>query len=444
MKIKPSEGNQFFCTAPWTHTYLSPQGERRLCCASREKATYIKQYIDSEKPDNDSFFNPISLDDHWNSDYMKDIRKRIMSGESIPQCQVCNDQILNLYTYKSYFTGTLFPHKIDEIFEKTEDDGYTHLKPISYDYRISNLCNFKCRMCGDLLSSQWEAERKMMGNVNENAEPFYKKENQEKFKKFQKDVTEQELWDAVKENRIEEIYWVGGEPLMWDIHWDIMKYLVDTGQSKNVIIRYNTNLSRTSYRGTNLYDLLPHFKNVNLCASTDGTGKIVEFIRTGMVWDKWIENFKNGLYLNEQYGEHGMVLDLTITLPGLFSMKDLFDLALELDVTTYIKTTFAFDSSVIMSPLAMPKEILNEIIDDIISYIEPKVTRKTQIYIEALQDLKTKDTFDITYSDYKNGLRRGKSNMYSIGKFRRDGIDSLTFEDIISKNENLLNWWKKI
>ena len=113
-------------------------------------------------------------------------------------------------------------------------------------------------------------------------------------------------------------------------------------------------------------------------------------------------------------------------------------------MSTYIKTTFAFDSSVIMSPLAMPKEILNEIIDDIISYIEPKVTRKTQIYIEALQDLKTKDTFDITYSDYKNGLRRGKSNMYSIGKFRRDGIDSLTFEDIISKNENLLNWWKKI
>jgi hypothetical protein len=35
-RIKPSEGNNTFCMAPWTHTYLSPQMERRLCCSSRE------------------------------------------------------------------------------------------------------------------------------------------------------------------------------------------------------------------------------------------------------------------------------------------------------------------------------------------------------------------------------------------------------------------------
>ena len=37
-----------FCAAPWTHTYCSPQGERRLCCASREQATWQKQYIDAD------------------------------------------------------------------------------------------------------------------------------------------------------------------------------------------------------------------------------------------------------------------------------------------------------------------------------------------------------------------------------------------------------------
>lgn len=443
-KIKPSEGNKYFCVAPWTHTYLSPQGERRLCCASREKANYIKQYIDSVNPDEDSYFNPISLKEHWNSDYMKDIRKKIMSGESIPQCQVCNDQILNLYTYKGYFTNTLFPHKIDEIFEKTYDNGYTELEPISYDYRISNLCDFKCRMCGDLLSSKWESERRSMGNIDENFEPFYKKENKKRFKDFQKNVAEKELWDSVYNETIEEIYWVGGEPLMWDIHWNIMKYLVDNGQSKNVIVRYNTNLNRISYKDIKLYDLLPHFKNVNLCASIDGTDKIVEFIRTGIIWDKWIKNFKNGLFLNKLYGEHGIVFDLTITLPGLFSIKKLFDLSLELDVTTYIKTTFSFDSSVIMSPLAMPKLILIEIIDDIIDYIKPKVTRKTRIYLEALEDLKTKQTFDETYDDYKDGLLRGKLNMIKIAEFRKDGEISLKFEDIIKENKKLLEWWKKI
>ena len=36
--------------APWVHTYLSPQMERRLCCASLEKATNFNQYIDTKGP----------------------------------------------------------------------------------------------------------------------------------------------------------------------------------------------------------------------------------------------------------------------------------------------------------------------------------------------------------------------------------------------------------
>ena len=47
-KIKPTQGNRTFCMAPWTHTYLSPQTERRMCCASREPAQSFRQYIDRE------------------------------------------------------------------------------------------------------------------------------------------------------------------------------------------------------------------------------------------------------------------------------------------------------------------------------------------------------------------------------------------------------------
>ena len=61
------------CMAPWTHTYLSPQTERRLCCASREKATWATQYIDSDKADTNSEYTPLTLDEHWNGEYMKGI-----------------------------------------------------------------------------------------------------------------------------------------------------------------------------------------------------------------------------------------------------------------------------------------------------------------------------------------------------------------------------------
>jgi organic radical activating enzyme len=441
MKIKPSNGNKTFCMAPWTHTYLSPQSERRLCCASREKASWTNQYIDSEKADKNSQYTPVSLEEHWNSPYMMDIRKSLLAGEEIPQCQVCNHKLLNIYTYRDYFTKNLFVNKIDEAFEKTNDDGYTEMKPISFDYRISNLCNFKCRMCGDQLSSSWEAENRMLGYYDNSAEAWATKEYKPIIEKFQKEVAEKELWDAVKSGTIEEIYWVGGEPLMFEIHWDVMKYLVQSGHSKNVTVRYNTNLSRTSFKGINLYDLLPHFKNVNVSASIDGTDKIVEYVRHGIKWEKWLDNFKKGLFLNELYGDDGMVLDVTITSPGLFSMKDLFDLALELNVKSYIKKTFAFDSSIIMSPSMIPRNILNEIIDDNINYMKTKVTPKTKIYIESLEDLKITNTFEEIYDNYLEGIAEGKKRMILIDSLRHnEGV----LESIFSKNTDLINWWVSI
>jgi len=206
----------YFCTAPWTHTYVSPQGERRLCCASREDASFQKQYIDAGDKDNTEF-DPITLKEHWNSDYMKDIRKRMLAGEKLSQCDVCNNQVLNLHTYKNYFTNTLFPHKVQDIIASTKEDGYTTMQPISFDYRISNLCNFKCRMCGEQLSSSWETEKIKHNVVNYEREKWMQPDTRKKIATFQKEVLETELQEAVDKGIVEELYWVGGEPLMYDI-----------------------------------------------------------------------------------------------------------------------------------------------------------------------------------------------------------------------------------
>ena len=366
-----------------------------------------------------------------------------MAGEEISQCDVCNNKLLNIHVYRDYFTKTLFPHKIDEIFEKTDDNGHTELKPISFDYRITNLCNFKCRMCGDQLSSSWEAENRKLGRYANGGDAWAMKENKPIIETFQREVAEKELWDAVYENRIEEIYWVGGEPLMWDIHWDVMKYLVDNGQSKNVVVRYNTNLSRVRYRDHYLYDYLPHFKSVQICASIDGIGGIVEYVRHGIKWDVWIENFKEGLFLNKQYGEYGTAFDLTVTSPGLFSMKDMIDITMELDVHTLIKTTFSFDSSIVMSPMMIPRHILNPILDDIIEYAKEKskINPKIYNYVTCFEDIKSKQTFQEQYPDWEDGLKRGKKRLMETDRYRGNlGV----IEGIFSNNKELIDWWNSI
>ena len=431
--------SEYFCVVPWTHTFVSPQGERRLCCASREEPSFQKQYID-KGTDNDNEFDPVSLETHWNSDYMKDIRKRMLNGERLSTCEVCNSNILNLHTYKNYFNKTLFPHKIDEILKNTDETGHTELKPVSYDYRISNLCNFKCRMCGEQLSSAWETEKNKNNQVDYKNNKWMEPTTRKEITQFQEEVLEEELQRAVDENLIEEIYWVGGEPLMWEKHWSIMHQLVKSKQSKDVVIRYNTNLSRIRYKNYYLYDLLPYFKRINLCASIDGVGDVGEYIRTGLNWQEWLENFKKGMFLIDQYGDDALVFDVTLTTPGFFDLKNLFDTVTELDVKSYLKITFAFDPSVVMSPMCLPRGILDNEIYRLIDYMKSKQTTKNKIYIDTLKDMLTRENFYEQWpEEVYSGLSKGKRNIEFLESIRNQ---KTTFRETL--NREAKKWWDSI
>ena len=357
------------CLAPWTHTYISPQSERRLCCASREMSRTFKQYIDKNKENvskedalellkNRNSYNPQTLEEHWNSEHMKDVRRRMMAGEEIPECEVCFKKLLNTSVYKDYFEG-MFGHKREQLLAATDEDGTHHGLPISFDYRISNICTFKCRMCGPMLSSSWEAEaRKFSPNIA-NHETWMQPENRKAIRNFQQNTVVEELWRAIKEERIEEIYWVGGEPLDWPEHWEMMKYMVTNGISKNVYVRYNSNLSniwhtvkesKTSKTSVSLFELLSHFKDWQVCASLDATGSVGEYIRTGLNFDVFANNFSVG----SKYATHPrqLRLDLTLTLPGMMTLDRYVEFADQYKVDILTKVIFAFTPDIIMSPLA--------------------------------------------------------------------------------------------
>ena len=70
-----------------------------------------------------------------------------------------------------------------------------------------------------------------------------------------------------------------------------------------------------------------------------------------------------------------MLFDLTIT-GSMFSIKDLFDLSLELDVRIETKIMFAFHPDIVMSPFGRSRHILDRKIDELLAYIEPKATHK--------------------------------------------------------------------
>ena len=419
--------------APWTHTYLSPQTERRLCCASREPAQNFEQYIDTKA--GTGTYIPIALEEHWNSDHMRSVRKRMMAGETLPECAVCNDQLLNTDVYRSYF-NRLFEHKYLQAVETTDETGYTSMEPISWDYRFSNLCNFKCRMCGDMLSSAWETEQKQhdMVNWHDPKNNWMRPEVKNQIEQFQSTQIEQEFAQAVEDHRVEEVYWVGGEPLMYEQHWKYMQRIIELGDGKNVYARYNTNLSRTEYRGCNFYtDILSRLRDWQVCASIDGTGAIGEYIRTGLVYTQWLENFRQGVKVATNRRQ--MRLDFTLTLPGMFEVVPIIKLAEELGVDILSKVVFSFSPDIILSPLALPRTILTKWLDELIPQTHGAMR-------DVLVQLKSRPTFDEQWpNEYRDGLAKGKARVLQLETIR---TQSTTMDEILSKRPDVYEWWNQI
>ena len=421
------------CLAPWVHTYLSPQTERRMCCASREPAQNFQQYIDTAS--GTGIYIPIALEQHWNGEHMRSVRRRMMAGEQLPECEVCNDQLLNTDVYRTYFWH-LFKHKYSDAMAATSKDGHYEPLPVSWDYRFSNLCNFKCRTCGDMLSSAWETEQKQHGMINwSNPKNLWMQHDvKQQIEQFQDSVVEQEFSQAVEQHRVEEVYWVGGEPLMYEQHWRYMQRIIELGDGPRVYARYNTNLSRVNYRGINLYrDILSGLRDWQICASLDGTGPIGEYIRTGLDYDQWLENFRGAIAV--QRHPRQVRIDFTLTLPGMFEVGSITELARQLGVDVLAKVIFSFSPDIVMSPLALPRHLLDPWLDELIA--------KTSGAMQAvLLQLKNRPTFEEQWPDqYQQSLAQGKARVLQLEQIRTQKI---TMTDILAARPDVLKWWINI
>jgi len=422
------------CMAPWVHTYLSPQTERRMCCASREPAQNFQQYIDTNA--GSGSYIPITLDEHWNSAHMRNVRKRMMNGERLSECEVCDNKLLNVDVYRDYFWN-MFKHHYDEIWSCTDDAGATTMKPISWDYRFSNLCNFKCRTCGDMLSSSWESEQRQHNMIDwdnpKNTWMLPKIRNE--ISNFQNTQIEAEFAQAVEEHRIEEIYWVGGEPLMYEQHWRYMQRIIELGDGPKLYARYNTNLSSINFRGVHLFeDILSQCRDWQICASLDGTSWIGEYIRTGLNYSRWLQNYKEGL----KYQKHPkqMRIDFTLTLPGLSEIITVEDLSLELKTKLLVKNIFAFSPDIIMSPLALPRTLLEDTVTVLLDNANTSTVR------DFLHQLLLQPTFEERWPDqYKQAIIRGKQRVLRLESIRKCDTN---METILKQWPNILKWWQQI
>jgi hypothetical protein len=189
------------------------------------------------------------------------------------------------------------------------------------------------------------------------------------------------------------------------------------------------------YRGINLYsDILDKLRDWQICASLDGTGSIGEYIRTGLDYDKWLGNFREGIAHTTHRRQ--MRIDFTLTLPGMFEIDNIMRVSRELDVDILAKVIFSFSPDIVMSPLALPRHLLDEWIDEQLSLVGDSPIK------DILVQLKTRPTFEEQWpNEYKAGLIKGKNRIEKLELIRKD---TYTMKDILAARPQVLEWWNNI
>jgi len=130
-----------------------------------------------------------------------------------------------------------------------------------------------------------------------------------------------------------------------------------------------------------------------------------------------------------------MRIDFTLTLPGLFEVVSIQQLADELGVDILAKVIFSFTPDIVMSPLALPRTLLDRIVDQLV----PKVGGALR---DVLLQLKLRPTFAEQWPDqYRDGLAKGKARVLKLESIR---IQPTTMDEILNKRKDVYEWWQNI
>jgi MoaA/NifB/PqqE/SkfB family radical SAM enzyme len=255
------------------HLAFEPNGRVVPCCLTSTKAS------------NASNLNTQTIDQIWNSPEQRDLRRTMMAGEKPSMCDKCFKQEEVTGLSGRVHHNREFPHVVKSIPDITQPDGtVTEMKLRYWDFRFSNLCNFKCRSCGPAFSSAWVPDGKAMGWVY----------NPPKVTIIN-GVEGKPNYDFLEEQAqfVEKIYFAGGEPLLMEEHWQILDMLVKHKRF-DVRLSYNTNASTLKHGKKNVLDYWKQWQpgKVEVWPSIDEVGERAELIRSGTVWKIVERNLK--------------------------------------------------------------------------------------------------------------------------------------------------------
>lgn len=285
-KVSPT-----FCVAKWKQVTMHLESGLTHSC-HHPKAHIV--------PLDELQRNPSAL---HNTIYKKMMRKQMLDGVEVKECEYCNriernkTRSLSDRIYKSHEDWAL-----EHIPEITNNPWDYDVFPSYFEVSFSSACNCTCIYCSPTFSSAWCKEIEKYGpyDVSVSGRGFHEAAPPEYMGKPYNPYIEAfwKWWPELHKN----LGWfriTGGEPLLSKDTFKILDYMIEKPRQK-LHVSINSNLCISQKLFDNFiekYKKIAKNQNVGLFTSCEAHGERAEYIRPGLKYDEWLENCRN--YLSE-------------------------------------------------------------------------------------------------------------------------------------------------
>jgi radical SAM protein with 4Fe4S-binding SPASM domain len=261
-----------FCMLPWMHMHAFPDGRAYPCCLS-----------DYWHPVGDLRKN--TMEEVWNQDKYKTMRVNMLADKPCVECTKCYEQEAHGAFSMRNDSNRNYGHHIGEVDATLADGTNPDFKIRYWDVRFSNLCNFSCRSCGPIFSSNWYNDHVKL--YNRKPDSLGREMARVEYAAGNEDDMIAQMMPHIP--YLEQVYFAGGEPLIMKEHYFMLEKLIEAGKT-DIRLQYNTNFSELRFKDKHVFEYWKHFKNVSVGASLDAMGARAELMRKGTDWFQAVSN----------------------------------------------------------------------------------------------------------------------------------------------------------
>lgn len=295
-------------------------------------------------------------------------REQMQKGERPAGCEYCwkiEDIKRDNISDRVYKTVIYSDEDLRDAFSRpASTDVDLHTLEISFD----RTCNFGCSYCNPAFSSTWvkdiDTNGPFTGLTSDGRNHFTHNHASSQLYRFGENNPYVEAfftwWESDLHRTLQELRLTGGEPLMSGDTWKLLDWFKHNDSRVNPAMRFaiNSNLGAKDDLIDRMITASHSIKHFHLYTSNEAMGAQSEYIRDGLVWDKWTANVDRVLRDGNIEGFHMMC---TVNALCLDSLPEFLDQCLEWkdlcgkDYPTFTLNILRFPS--FQSPLVLPDEI---------------------------------------------------------------------------------------